>query len=83
MREHAVFSREESAAGFRLFPEAAITSSTSVALEARAINALEPQNVAVVVKTNGIPFWLVGELTTTVRTYFSGWIGMFTGGKGF
>ena len=26
------------------------------------------------VKTNGIPFWLVGEFTH-VRTYFSGWIG--------
>ena len=27
----------------------------------------------------GIPFWLVGEFTH-FRTYFSGWIGMFTGG---
>ena len=26
------------------------------------------------VKTNGIPFWLVGEFTTHFRTYFSGWI---------
>ena len=26
------------------------------------------------------PFWLVGEFTTHFRTYFSGWIGMFTGG---
>ena len=25
----------------------------------------------------------VGEFTTHVRTYFSGWIGMFTGGTGF
>ena len=24
------------------------------------------------VKTNGIPFWLVGEFTTHFRTYFSG-----------
>ena len=30
------------------------------------------------VKTNGIPFW--GRCTTHFRTYFSGWIGMFTGG---
>ena len=29
-------------------------------------------DVAVVVKTNGIPFWLVGEFTTHFRTYFSG-----------
>ena len=35
------------------------------------------------VNTNGMPFWLVGEFTTHVRTYFSGWIGMFTGGTGF
>ena len=27
-----------------------------------------------------IPFWLVGEFTH-FRTYFSGWIGMFTGGN--
>ena len=27
------------------------------------------------VKTNGIPFWLVGEFATHFRTYFSGWIG--------
>ena len=27
-----------------------------------------------------VPFWLAGEFTTHVRTYFSGWIGMFTGG---
>ena len=27
----------------------------------------------------GIPFWVVGEFTTHFRTYFSGWIGMFTG----
>ena len=39
-------------------------------------------HVAVVVKTNGIPFWLVGEFTTHFRTYFSG-NGMFTGGTGF
>ena len=39
--------------------------------------------MAVVVKTNGIPFWLVGEFTTHFRTYFSGWIGMLTGGTGF
>ena len=60
------------------------------------------EHVAVVVKTNWIPFlgvgappilvylsggskpfWdpiLVGEFTTHFRTYFSGWIGMFTGG---
>ena len=31
------------------------------------------------VNTNGIPFWLVGEFSAHV-TYFSGWIGMFTGG---
>ena len=31
------------------------------------------------VKTSGIPFWLVGEFTH-LRTDFSGWIGMFTGG---
>ena len=31
----------------------------------------------------GIPFWLVGEFTTHFRTYFSGWIGRFTGGFGF
>ena len=37
-------------------------------------------DVAVVVKTHGIPFWLAGEFTPHVRTYFSGWIGMFTGG---
>ena len=36
------------------------------------------QHLAVVVKTNRIPFWLVGEFTTHFRTYFSGWIGMFT-----
>ena len=29
--------------------------------------------MAVVVKTNGIPFWLVGEFTTQFRTYFSGY----------
>ena len=32
------------------------------------------------------PFWdpiLVGRCTTHFRTYFSGWIGMFTGGTGF
>ena len=28
----------------------------------------------------GIPFWSVGEFTTRFRTYFSGWIGKFTGG---
>ena len=28
----------------------------------------------------GVPFWLVGEFTTHFRAYFSGWIGMFTGG---
>ena len=28
--------------------------------------------MAVVVKTNGIPFLLVGEFTTHFRTYFSG-----------
>ena len=33
-------------------------------------------------ETNGIPFWLVGEFTTHFRTYFGGWIGMFTGGTG-
>ena len=27
----------------------------------------------------GIPFWLVGEFTAHFRTYFSGWIGIFTG----
>ena len=32
------------------------------------------------VKTNGIPFWLVGECTTHFRLYFSGWIGLFTAG---
>ena len=31
--------------------------------------------LAVVVKANGIPFWLVGEFTTQFGTYFSGWIG--------
>ena len=31
--------------------------------------------MAVVVKTNGIPFWLVGEFTTHFRTYFSGGLG--------
>ena len=25
----------------------------------------------------------VGDFTTRFRTYFSGWIGMFTGGVGF
>ena len=30
------------------------------------------------VKTNGAIFW-VGEFTTHFSTYFSGWIGMFTG----
>ena len=35
------------------------------------------------VKTNGIPFWLVGEFTTHSRTYFSAWIGIFTGGQRF
>ena len=30
------------------------------------------RDVAVVVKTNGIPFWLVGEFTTYFRTYLSG-----------
>ena len=29
-------------------------------------------HVAVVVKINGIPFWLVGEFATHFRTYFSG-----------
>ena len=28
----------------------------------------------------GIPFGWVGEFTTHVRAYFSGWIGMFIGG---
>ena len=28
----------------------------------------------------GIPFWLVGAFTTHFRTYFSGWMGMFTEG---
>ena len=27
--------------------------------------------MAVVVKTNGVPFWLVGEFTTHFRTHFS------------
>ena len=27
-----------------------------------------------------IPCWLVGEFTAHFSTYFSGWIGMFTGG---
>ena len=31
---------------------------------------------AVVVKTNGIPCWLLGEFTTQFRTY-SGWIPLF------
>ena len=30
-------------------------------------------------RRHGIPFWLVGEFTTYFRTYFSDWIGMFTG----
>ena len=34
------------------------------------------------VNTNGILFWLVGEFTH-FRSYFSGWIGMFTGGGCF
>ena len=46
-------------------------------------SSLKQRDTAVVVKTNGIPFWLVGEFTTHFRTYFSGWIGMFTGGAGF
>ena len=33
------------------------------------------------VKSNGIPF--LGRRTTHFRTYFSGGIGMFTGGTGF
>ena len=37
-------------------------------------------HVAVVVTTVvGSHFW-AGEFTTHFRTYFSGWIGMFTGG---
>ena len=28
-----------------------------------------------------VPFWLVSEFTTHFKTYFSGWIGMFTGGS--
>ena len=31
-------------------------------------------------KPMGYHFGLVGEFTTQFRTYFSGWIGMFTGG---
>ena len=39
--------------------------------------------VAVVVKTVLGSQFGVGEFTTHFRTYFSGWIGMFTGGTGF
>ena len=39
-------------------------------------------NMAVVVKTSGIPFWLVGEFITHFRACFSR-IGMFTGGTSF
>ena len=31
-------------------------------------------HLAVVVKTNGIPFWGLGEFTTHFGAYFSGWI---------
>ena len=41
------------------------------------------QEMAVDENRSGIPCWLVGEFTTHVGTYFSGWIGMFTGGTGF
>ena len=37
-------------------------------------------NMAVVVKTVLGSHFGVGEFTTHFRTYFSGWIGMFTGG---
>ena len=39
---------------------------------------LSPFRMWLWVKTNRIPFW--GRCTTHFRTYFSGWIGMFTGG---
>ena len=50
----------------------------AVLLPYSATSSLRP--IWLWVKTNGIPFWLVGEFTTHFRTYFSGWIGMFTGG---
>ena len=34
--------------------------------------SLSCSEMAVVVKTNGIPFWLVGKFTTHFRTYFTG-----------
>ena len=43
--------------------------------------ASAPRETWLWVKTNGIPFWLVGEFTTHFRAYCSGWIGMFTGGQ--
>ena len=38
-----------------------------------------PKSIWLWVKTDGIPFWGF-RCTTHFRTYFSGWIGMFTGG---
>ena len=46
-------------------------------MQVRAKSRLE---LAVVVKTNGIPFWLEGASPILV---YSGWIGMFTGGTFF
>ena len=42
----------------------------------RGGGGLGERDVAVVVKTHRIPFWLVGEFTNYFRAYFSGWIGM-------
>ena len=48
----------------------------------RLAETYQPELTRLWVKTNGIPSWGRG-LTTQFRTYFSGWIGMFTGGTGF
>ena len=46
-----------------------------------ALQSLRLRSKWLWVKTIGIPFWLVGEFTTHFRTYVSGWIWIFTGGK--
>ena len=73
-------------AGVSVADSVALMEKANIAFDVGASDAEKPGvHVAVVVKTVlgshfGIPFWLVGEFTTHFRTYFSGWIGMFTGG---
>ena len=45
--------------------------------------ALGPSGIWLRVKTVLGSHFGVGEFTTHFRAYFSGWIGMFTGGTGF